>query len=166
MPAELQASHGPGRAPNSSSSGATEGAFGGRSPDSVSKDHEPRNVQVDLVESQGGSIIRLRDAGGVVPGDSGGRDASVATSDGEESGTEDPEVGRTEPETKAREGGGGSPSRTGIARDGETDFERTEADMALDAARERITGLEAELETAAQWTTDLVEEVKVLSVRE
>ena len=69
----------------------------------------------------------------------------MAASDGEEGGTEDPEVGRTEPETEAREGGGGSPSRTGITRDGEADFERTEAEMALDAARERITGLEAEL---------------------
>ena len=69
----------------------------------------------------------------------------MAASDGEEGGTEDPEVGRTR-ETEAREGGGGSPSRTGIARDGETVFERTEAEMALDAARERITGLEAELE--------------------
>ena len=82
MPAELQASHGPVHAPNSSSSGATEGAFGGRSPDSGSKNHVPRNVQVDLVESQGGSIIRLTDAGGafleVVPGDSGGGDGSVA----------------------------------------------------------------------------------------
>ena len=39
------------------------------------------------------------------------------------------------------------------------------AQMALDAARERITGLEAELETAAQRNTDLVEEVKVLSER-
>ena len=129
-------SHGPGRAPNSGTSGATEGAFGGRSPDSVSNDHEPRNVQVDLVESQGGPIIRLRDAGGAfVPRDSGGGDASVAASDGEEGRTEDPQVGRTEPGTKARGGGGGSPSRTSIARDGEADFERTEKEMALDAAR-------------------------------
>ena len=85
----------------------------------LSKDHEPRHV---LVESEGGSIIRLSDAGGafleVVPADSGGGDASVAASDGEEGGTENPEVGRTEPETEAREGGGGSPSRTGSARDG------------------------------------------------
>ena len=79
----------------------------------LSKDHEPLNVQVDLVES----------------------------------------------ETEAREGGGGSPSLSCIPRDGEADFERTEAEMALDAARERITGLEAELETAAQRNTDLVEEV-------
>ena len=35
----------------------------------------------------------------------------------------------------------------------------------MDAARERITGLKAELETAAQRNTDLVEEVKVLSER-
>ena len=61
----------------------------------------------------------------------------MAASDGEEGGTEDPEVGRTEPETEAWEGGGGSPSRTGSAHDGDADFaeaERTEAEMALDAA--------------------------------
>ena len=54
------------------------------------------------------------------------------------------------------------------ARDGEADFaeaERKEVEMALDAARERITGLEAELETAAQRNIDLVKEVKVLSER-
>ena len=37
--------------------------------------------------------------------------------------------------------------------------------MALDAAREHITGPEAELETAAQRNTDLVDKVKVLSER-
>jgi hypothetical protein len=117
----------------------------------LSEDHEPQNVQVDLVESEDGSIMRLRDANGVflevAPGDSDGGDASVAASDGVEDGTEDPEVGRTWPETEAREGGGDSPSR-GSARDADADFteaERTEAEMALDAARERITGLETEL---------------------
>ena len=63
---------------------------------------------MDLVESEDGSIIRLRDANGVflevAPGDSDGGDASVVASDGVEDGTEDPEVGRTVPETEAGKG--------------------------------------------------------------
>ena len=56
----------------------------------LSEDHEPQNVQVDLVESEDGSIVRLNGVFlEVAPGDSDGGDASVAASDGVEDGTED-----------------------------------------------------------------------------
>ena len=164
-PLKLQASHGPGRALNSGSSGATEGAFGGRSPygGGILK-------QGPRVESDGGSIIRLRDADGVflevVAGDSGGGDASVVASDGEERTRKLEERSRKRKLGKVVEVH--RRRRVYSARDGEADFaeaERTEVEMALDAARERITGLEAELETAAQRNMDLVKEVKVLSER-
>ena len=137
---------------------------------SLSRDREPRNVQVDLVESESGSIIRLRDADGVfleIPPDNADDGDGSETASGDRTGNPEGGTEETERAADAIENGGGSP-RTGGARDGteasSSTQERMEmAEAALDAAQERITGLEMELKTAAQRNDDLMEEVKVLS---
>ena len=109
----------------------------------LSEDREPRNVQVDLVVSGSGTVVRLRDAGGVFleePLDDadGGEEPGTTLEDGER-GAGDPEVGHAgEMEAEARES---------------------------DAAAETMNGtrLRIELETAAERNTALTEEVKVLS---
>ena len=127
---------------------------------SLSEGHEPQNVQVDLVGSESGTIIRLRDADGVFldipPGEPDGGNGSAERGTGDQEVEEESEMDTEVIEDDLR-------SRTGGARE-ETEAEE-ELQVALDAAQERIAGLEMELEAATQQNIDLTEEVKVLSVK-
>ena len=128
---------------------------------SLSEGHEPQNVQVDLVGSESGTIIRLRDADGVFldipPGEPDGGNGSAERGTGDQEVEEESEMDTEVIEDDLR-------SRTGGARE-ETEAEEEELQVALDAAQERIAGLEMELEAATQQNIDLTEEVKVLSVK-
>ena len=114
---------------------------------SLSEDREPRNVQVDLVGSESGTIIRLRDTDGVfldiMPPDDPDEEEGSA---GSRRGTGDQEVGEeTEMETEmeAEVIEDDLRPRTGGVRD-ETEAEE-ELQRALDAAQERIARLETRL---------------------
>ena len=113
---------------------------------SLAEEREPRNVQVELVESEGGLTIRLRDAGGIfleIPPEQ--RDGEDAGEDG--SREKDGGVGRD---------GSGSLDGPGS---GESEGEGS-ATTELESARARMNELEAELLQLTKRNQELVEEVR------
>lgn len=120
---------------------------------SLAEEREPQNVQVELVAGEGGSTIRLRDAGGVF------LEVPPTRPDGEDSSLEREKDG----DDSGREGHGrGSSDGSGEGSDGEG---ASTAAAELESARGRVTELEAELRTSAQRNTELEEEVRNLSDR-
>jgi hypothetical protein len=121
---------------------------------SLAEEREPRNVQVELTDSEEGVMIRLMDASGVFleippsPPDGGDAGESRERDRGSERG------GR----------GSGSPDGGG----GGSEVEDDEAEVAaaeLAAALARVTDLEAELLTATKRNSDLEKEVRGLTDR-
>ena len=117
---------------------------------SLGEGREPWSVQVDIVESESGSIIRLRDADGVflevTPDEEEARDDGTASPGGAEQSEVEPEVAAGD-----RDGSPGGKDVTSSSLAEET----------LKAARERV----AELEAATQDNRDLAHEVRVLRER-
>ena len=131
----------------------------------LADDREPWSVQVDLVESEEGVAVDLRDASGVflqIPpsklGDGDGDRESREASGEDGNGTEEDDGNGSE---------GGSPGDDVVAREAESaEPEETEISgitAALDSAHARVVESERELEMANHRNMELDEEVRGLS---
>ena len=123
--------------------------------ESLAEEREPRNVQVELTDSEEGVMIRLMDASGVF------LEIPPSPPDGGDAG--DAGESRERDRGSERSGSGsGSPDRGG---GGGSEVEDDEAEAAAAAARARVTDLEAELLTATKRNSDLEKEVRGLTDR-
>ena len=130
----------------------------------LADDREPWSVQVDLVESEEGVAVDLRDAGGVflqIP------PSKLGDGDGDrESREASGEDGNGTKEDDGNGSGGGSLGADVVAREAESaEPEETEISgitAALDSAHARVVELERELEMANHRNTELDEEVRGL----
>ena len=113
----------------------------------LAEEREPHNIQVELVESEGGLMIRLRDAGGIF--------------------LEIPPEQRDEED--AGEDGGGREKDGGVGRDGSGSLDgpgsgepegEGSAATELESARARMNELEAELLQLTERNWKLVEAVR------
>ena len=115
----------------------------------LSESREPWSVQVDLVEADGATTVRLRDAEGVF--------LEVPLTCSEEG--EEPVSPRAIDGGLSADGSrGGSPRES----EAEAEAEVATAVAALDAVRTRVSDLESRLEEADRRNSDLEEEVREL----
>ena len=124
----------------------------------LAEEREPWSVQVDLVESDGGQAIKLRDASGIflkIPPSELDRDEGEPSSRREEGSPSD--------EDGSPKGGGGPGGSGGdLSREHSETREESDAEgTAQDTALARAAEMEKELEMANQRIADLEEEVRV-----
>ena len=117
---------------------------------SLAEEREPRNVQMELVESEGSLTIRLRDAGGIF------LEIPPEQRDGEDTGEDAGKDGGREKDGGVGQDGSGSLDGPGS---GEPEGEGSAA-TELESARARMNELEAELLQLTKRNQELVEEVR------